>query len=252
MKEDSQAFEEEGQDNTGDPVAAFEALRATVNGLAADLGREMATIRKGVEAAFDQFDRQGPPVDYSADLGRLVQTLARVDERLKAVEQLPVLRQGAEHYARVMQGSGDGLVRTAAKELERQAASLGKIGYDLTSRMKGARERRLQNRWLIGIGGAGLVAGILMTLLAPRFLPFSAAPHVASLVMGKDAWGAGMDLMAFGSPASWNRVAAADVLVEENRDKVAACRKAAATTNKDQTCAIIVPAPAADAPSAGR
>ena len=63
------------EDGAGDPVAAFEALRETIEDLAADLGREMTTIRKGVESAFDQFERQGAPVDYSAELGRMTQQL---------------------------------------------------------------------------------------------------------------------------------------------------------------------------------
>lgn len=64
-------------EEAGDPAAAFEALRETVEDLAGDLSREMTTIRKGVEAAFDRFEAFGEPTDYSADLGRLVQGLAR-------------------------------------------------------------------------------------------------------------------------------------------------------------------------------
>ncbi|RVH97386.1 hypothetical protein CN205_36855, partial [Sinorhizobium meliloti] len=91
------------EDDAGDPAAAFEALRETVEDLAANLTREMTTIRKGVETAFDQIERQGTPVDYSAELGRIVQSLTTVGERLKAVEQSPVLRQGADHYARALE-----------------------------------------------------------------------------------------------------------------------------------------------------
>jgi HK97 family phage prohead protease len=41
--------------------------------------------------------------------------------QLAAVEQSPILRNGAEHYARSLERSGEGLVRTAALELERRA-----------------------------------------------------------------------------------------------------------------------------------
>lgn len=102
--------EEFHEDDAGDPAAAFEALRATIEELSADLRREMTTIRKGVEAAFDQFERQGAPVDYSADLGAMSQQLATLTERVHGVEKSPILRQGAEHYARALENGGRGLV----------------------------------------------------------------------------------------------------------------------------------------------
>jgi hypothetical protein len=53
-----------------------------------------------------------------------------------------------------------------------------------------------------------------------------------------------MDLMMFASPTSWNRIAAADQLVEANREAVTACRDAAAKANgREQRCTISVPAP---------
>ena len=50
--------------------------------------------------------------------------------------------------------------------------------------------------------------------------------------------------MAYASPVSWGRVAAADVLMEANAEAVAACREAAAKAGKEQRCTITVPAPA--------
>ncbi len=39
-------------EDAGDPAAAFDALRETVENLAADLKREMTTIRKGLRGHF--------------------------------------------------------------------------------------------------------------------------------------------------------------------------------------------------------
>ena len=100
-------------EDTGDPAAAFDALRETVESLAGDLTREMTTIRKGVEAAFEEYDRQGPAQDYKPELAQIVQQLAHVAERLHGVEQSPILRQGAQHYAAALERSGEGLVKTA-------------------------------------------------------------------------------------------------------------------------------------------
>ena len=64
LDDDREEIEPEAlADDAGDPAAAFDALRQTVEDLAGDLTREMTTIRKGVEAAFEEFDRQGPPQD---------------------------------------------------------------------------------------------------------------------------------------------------------------------------------------------
>ena len=90
-------------------------------------------------------------------------------------------------------------------------------------------------------------AGALVMLFLPRLLPFSAAPRVASVVMGERPWQAGMSLMAFGSPEAWQRVASADQLLEANRETVAACWEAARTAGEDQRCTITVKAPTAPA-----
>lgn len=100
----------------------------------------------------------------------------------------------------------------------------------------GARERDRQNWWLVAAFAIGLLAGALVMLFLPRLLPFSAAPRVASVVMGDTPWQAGMSLMAFDSPVSWQRVAAADQLIAANRE-------AAAKAGTDQRCTITVAAP---------
>ncbi|MBM6398763.1 hypothetical protein JQC79_23690, partial [Ochrobactrum anthropi] len=97
LDDDREGFEPEAlEEDAGDPAAAFDALRRTVDTLAGDLTREMTTIRKGVEAAFEEFDRHGPPQDYKPELAQIVQQLAHVAERLHGVEQSPILRQGAQ------------------------------------------------------------------------------------------------------------------------------------------------------------
>ncbi|MER8479152.1 hypothetical protein [Mesorhizobium sp. M1163] len=42
-----------------------------------------------METAFDQIERQGTPVDYSAELGRIVQSLTTLGERLKGRRAIP-------------------------------------------------------------------------------------------------------------------------------------------------------------------
>lgn len=246
LDDDREEFgpEVSADEDAGDPAAAFDALRQTVEGLAGDLAREMTTIRKGVEMALEGFDRQGPPADYKPELAQIVQQLAHVGERLQGVEQSPILKRGAEHYAAALERSGEGLVRTAAQQLERQASDLERAGRVLSLHVASARERHAQNRLLWIVGGGGLVLGILLTLFAPRVLPGSIDMAVASTAMSADRWNAGIALMRSGSPRDWNNLVSASDLVRDNRPALTACAEAAATAKKDQRCTIVVAVPA--------
>jgi hypothetical protein len=191
--DDREGIELEALDeDAGDPAAAFDALRHTIETQGAQIGAEMTVIRRGLEAAFDQLEKIEPPADYKPQLAQLVQQLGVVAERLHGVEQSPILRQGAQHYAAALERSGEGLVRTAAQQLERQASDLERAGRNLSAHVASARERSRQNWWLVVAFTIGLLAGALVMLFLPRILPFSAAPRVASVVMGEMPWRAGM------------------------------------------------------------
>lgn len=245
LDDDREGIEPEALDeDAGDPAAAFDALRRTIETQGAQIGAEMTVIRRGLEAAFDQLEKIEPQADYKPQLAQLVQQLAVVAEHLQGVEQSPILRNGPEHYAARLERSGEGLVKTAVRQLERQASDLERAGRNLSAHVASARERNNQNWWLFAVFMLGMAAGALLMLFLPRVLPFSAAPRVASVVMGERPWQAGMSLMAFGSPESWQRVAAADQLIAANKDVVTACREAAAKAGKEQRCSITMPVPA--------
>ncbi|MCF8476326.1 MAG: DUF6118 family protein [Pseudolabrys sp.] len=245
LDDDKEGIEPEALDeDAGDPAAAFDALRRTIETQGAQIGAEMTVIRRGLEAAFDQLEKIEPPQDYKPQLAQVVQQLGVVAEHLQGVEQSPILRNGPQHYAAILERSGEGMVRSAVQQLERQAADLERAGRNLSAHVASARERSRQDWWLLGAFLFGIVLGILMTLFFPRHLPFSAAPRAASIVMGETPWQAGMSLMAFDSLESWQRVATADQLASANKDELAACREAAAKAKKEQRCTITVPAPA--------
>lgn len=229
--------------DAGDPAQAFEALRETVENLATDLAREMTTIRRGVETALDQFERQGAPIDYSADLGHLTQGLALIADRLHAVEQSPLLRQSAEHHARIFERSGEGLVRDAVQALERQASDLERISTVLASHNAQAFHRKDQDfrMWVAAVTGVIVGAFLLVTL--PRFLPFSADAHVAALVMGKNRIEAGSDMISSVDPFTFQKMSWGARFYDAGGEAVARCIQKAEETGKDQKCTITVPAP---------
>lgn len=242
MTDESQGFEPDEQEAGNDPAQAFDALRLAVDKLTRDVGGEMTVIRKGVEAAFEEFEKFQQPTDYGPDLGRIVQQLAVVGKRLEAVEQSPILRNGPEHYARSFERGGESLVGTAARQLEHQAIDLERSANSLARRLASARERHVQDQWLWGAGAAGLVAGVLLTLFAPRVLPGSVDMAVASTAMNADRWTAGSALMQSGDPKGWRSVVDASNLVRANTAALTSCAEVAAKAKKDQSCTITVSA----------
>ena len=100
LDDDREGIEPEALDeDAGDPAAAFDALRRTIETQGAQIGAEMTVMRRGLEAAFDQLERIEPAQDYKPQLAQLVQALDNVAERMHGVEQSPILKQGAQHYA---------------------------------------------------------------------------------------------------------------------------------------------------------
>jgi len=246
MTDDREGFEPDAApDDAGDPAAAFEALRRTVEAQGAQLGAEMTVIRRGVEAAFDQFEKFQQPTDYGPDLGRMVQQLALVADRLEAVEHSPILRNGPEHYARALERSGESLVRAAAQQLEAKGRDLEREAQNLAAYTKSAYDRRSQDLRMWIAGGIGLLAGALLVLLLPRILPFAADTHVAAIVLGQDRWNAGVTMMQTADPGRWRGVADAWQLARDNSEAISQCAEAARTAGADQRCTITVKAPAA-------
>ncbi len=242
--DDREGFEPEAApDDAGDPAAAFEALRRTIEKQGGQIGAEMTIIRRGVEAAFDQFEKIRQPTDYGPDLGRIVQQLALVAERLEAVEQSPILRNGPEHYARALERSGEGLVRTAAQQLERKGRDLEREANNLAAYTKSAYDRKSQDLRMWFVGGVGLVAGVFLVLLLPRILPFAADTHVAAIVVGQDRWNAGVTMMQTADPGGWRGVADSWQFVRDNAEAISQCAEAARTAGADQRCTITVKAP---------
>ena len=243
--DDREGFEPEAPpDDAGDPAAAFEALRRTVEAQGKQLGAEMTVIRRGVEAAFDQFEKYRQPPDYGPDLGKIIQCLAVVENRLEAVEQSPILRNGAEHYARALERSGKSLVRTAAQQLEGKGRDLERETQKLAAYTKSAYDRRSQDLRMWFAGGIGLLAGALLVLLLPRILPSAADTHVAAIVIGQDRWNAGVTMMQTADPSGWRGVVDASQLVRDNAEAIGRCAEAGRTTGADQRCIIAVKASA--------
>jgi len=245
LHEDREGIEPEALDeDVGDPAAAFDALRRTIETQGAHIGAEMTLMRRGLEAAFDELEKIGPPQDYKPELARLVQAFDNVAERLHGVEQSPLLRKGPEYYTAVLERGGEGLIRSAAQQLERQAADLERAGRNLAACTRSAYDRKAQDFRMWRAGVAGVLAGMFLILLLPRFLPFSADSHVASLVMGQDRVSAGYAMIEAAAPSEIEKLRWGGRFYDSSGADFSACLETAKKTGKDQRCSITVPAPA--------
>lgn len=242
--EEGETFEPDTLDEeAGDPAAAFDVLRATVENLASDLTREMTTIRKGVEYALDQLDQRGAPVDYSTELGRLSQNVADLSERLAVVEQSPMLRQGPEHYARVLERGGEGLIRSAALQFQNESRDFQRTARELAEQTRSALTRRQQAVRMWVVAGFGVIVGALLLLLLPRFLPFSVDSQLAALIMGQNRVDAGHAILRSVDPSVAEAVSRGGWIYETNRKALDECIAEMFEGGEEQRCVVVLPVP---------
>lgn len=241
-KEISASTQAAPETGSTDPALAFDSLRYTVDAVARDLSREMTIIRKGVEAAFEEFDRHGGVHDYNTEIAQILKQLAQIAKILHKIELMPVLHQDPQTMATLIEQRAVSLVRSTVLQLERETADLMQLRQMLNSQLRSARHRDRQNRMLTGFSGIGVIVGILLVLFGPQIVPGDFDETVATIVLKENGWTAGSRLMQAFSPSGWSSLVRSDKLVRANHALLAACAKTAAKTNKDQKCMINVSA----------
>ena len=235
-------FETEVVDeDAADPALAFDALRSTVESLATNLTREMTTIRKGVEYTLDQMDQRGVPIDYSTELGLLSQSVATLTERLQSIEQSPVIRNGPEHYVRILERSGEGLVRTAAQRFQEESRDFQRAARELAEHTQSALTRKQQTSRMWLAVASGMVVGPVLLIILLRVLPFSADSRVAAFIMGEDRVSAGRAMIRAADPALEDAVSTGGWIYETNREVLDTCIAAMFRSRQEQQCMLTLP-----------
>ena len=245
MTQDADMNDSGEGEGAGDPVAAFDALRLSVETQGASLAQQMADLRRGVEAASEGIDKIGRGPDTSVDLARIMKSLGQVSGQLQAIQnsQSPI-EVAADRYVKKFEESGTAMLSAAITVFGESSHELRGVSEKLGERLALAKGRyvRLKFLGLAGGGGAaiGAVAGVLMALFLPRFLPASAAMTAASTVMGEDRWDAGAALMRAGDPHKWDDYMYAASVVWTNRAALSDCQDAAAKAKKKQPCLFVI------------
>lgn len=201
-----------------------------------DLRSEISVLRRSVEA-LPQAWRDNRSPDYTEDLADIVRAM-------KAIEATPALKMTPQAYGQEIRQAG----LSASQEMQATfQKAIGEVRGErqaLASIIGQARRQDRQKWWLLGVGLACLVVGIGVSPVLAYFLPSSVRTQVASFIVGeKDRWNSGAMMMALSNPQGWQRVREDSQLVEANRDRIAACKKAVSGQEKTQkSCVITVPA----------
>lgn len=231
------------ENDAGDPAAAFHALREAVEAYGEGHSADLVELRQDLVLALEQLRDAVMELDPSQEVGKIVQAFSEVEERLESIETSPLLKHGADHYARTIERSGESLVRNAVDRLDRSSGDLERITRQLTGHVESARGRRQQDRTVLVAGGFGVVLGMVAILILPWVMPATVGMTIAATSMNADRWDAGMALMKSSDPHTWNEFVGAHQLVRGNAPAIADCRAVAAKSGKEQKCAVIVPVP---------
>jgi hypothetical protein len=214
--------EEQDHEGAGDPVQAFEALRA-----------EVAALRQAIEAAAE---RQAP--DYSPDLGRITQAVNGVIDGLQAIEAHPAVRMTPDQFGQAMTRTGRELMNEVAQKYDRARQDAERERHQLAGMIGTLRGKRDQ----VFLLAAVFVGTFVFTLFASPVLlgelPFGWNTNAAATVMQADRWDAGSALMQAASPQGWRAMVAASALVRANQAAITACQQAANDDGKNHRCTI--------------
>lgn len=231
------------ENDAGDPAAAFHALREAVEACGEGHSADLVELRQDLVLALEQLRDAVMEIDPSQEVGKIVQAFSEAEERLESIETSPLLKHGADHYARTIERSGESLVRNAVDRLDRSSGDLERITRQLTGHVESARGRRQQDRSVLVAGGIGVVLGMVAILILPWVMPATIGMTIAATSMNADRWDAGMALMKSADPHTWNAFVEAHQLVRGNAPAIADCKAVAAKSGKEQRCSVIVPVP---------
>ena len=218
-----------------DPAEAFERLRG-----------EVALLRRAVEGLTTAREAIDIP-DYEPTLARTEKILGALVQQVDALRKSPAMTVTPETMASRLNASVVEAVNAVRGETQASKTALDSAIRDLRGLAGAVRRANAQRKWLFIAGGGGLAAGLLLYALMAgpiaRMMPASWQwpERMAARVLDEQmVWAAGRHLLISASPQSWNEMAAAFNLMDDNRKAIEKCRKSAGKAEKAVRCMIEV------------
>ena len=222
-----------GSEAPVDPAAvAFEALR-----------REVALLN--VALAGLAAERASFP-DYSETLGEIAQGVRVAVGRMGKLATSPALAATPAEIARQITAASDEARRQDRATLHQAQEALQRAAGDLRGWVDAARLASVQNWRLLQAAAAGVIGGAVLGASFPIIVA-QAAPEQwawpekrAALMLRRDMWSAGEHLLATADLDRWREIEAERRIMDQNREALARCAKAAQKAKAEKRCVISV------------
>lgn len=215
----------------------------------ARLEGEIALVRRAVQQlAAEKAEIRIP--DYSDTLGEIVKRLGSAERALNMIADKPAMELTPEDMARRIDHAARRARESDAGQLRQAQGRFDNGAYELRGIVSTMRTIDEQRRHLLWAVGGGILGGCLLWSILPgaiaRSLPQSwhmPEKMAAHIVGAPNVWEGGVRLMRAGSPEAYETIAAAAVMRRDNREKIAACEKAALDEDKEVPCTIRIGPP---------
>lgn len=225
---------------------AFAHLSERVAAMEERLEGRMAVMARALEhIAIEKQSLEFP--DYGPTLAKMNGYLATLAGQTKTIMEAPAMQLTPESMAERIDIAADA-ARATDKATIKKSLELHHQAHADQMRAVGAIRTKQKQRWqMFYCGGGAALAMSLLWLVYPGWAA-SIGPQswlwperVASRMLGEPTlWDAGIRLMRAGNPESWQAIVDAADLTHENRDTIAACKRAVAKTGKPIRCTISI------------
>lgn len=218
-----------------DPAAhAFEGVR-----------RELKLLRHAVEGFTAERNDIDIP-DYSATLEQLAESMEKHSGYFRGLAAKPALEQTVQSIADQIVIQAKTVRGDESAALNRASVMFSEASDSITARVKAARNRDQQNKWVWKIAGATAVGFAILGATVPGIIAYLAPSAWAwperraasSLGMGLSE--AGMRMIRIDGSDEARAIIRAVHVISDNAETVTACYKAVATTSKPARCAISI------------
>ena len=209
---------------------------------------EVALLRRAIERLAAERAELPEQPDYSETLGRIANATVAAAQRLDALSKAAEDGIAPRYVADRIIAASSG----ARAEDQRTIAAARQGLEDATRALHGlvasARRSDEQNRWLAWSAIGGVVLGMLLWAVFAGFVA-RAVPEswlwperMAARTLRLDTWTASRRLAAVSQPETWNKMVAGGIVVQNNREAIDRCRRAASKASEPVKCTVKIAA----------
>jgi Family of unknown function (DUF6118) len=184
--------------------------------------------------------------DYSKTLEKVAMELKANADQLEEWAEKPALKLTPQALSDAIIKAGSAARADDHVALDRAIKALNQTEKDMTGALVSARTAQAQDKRLRRVSINCMIAGMIIWAIVPgpiiRAMPASwhLPERLAARAIGEDTWGAGQRLMMFADPKSWNAIARASRILNENNKALQNCEMSADKKREAVRCDIVI------------